>query len=299
MPEYYGIQKGYPRLQRRFGRLVAYIQLLRVFTLFAPILSGLLGVLTPVKEVTFAHITIAIFAGVTLALLQGAGQVINQWSDLELDKLARPYRPLPSGAVSRDEALGLAWLLAIFAVGRAFTVTVTFGLFTLVLLFFSVFYSLAPFSPRKVNSFLNNAWMAISRGFLPFLAVLSVYGKMEDALPWAVFGFLWVFAFQPFKDTSDSEADKKFGIKTFFTSFGERGALRIIRVSSAIVVAYIMMLAYYDRTYLVFLLLVPLIIIADITGLKSMKILENNRGWVCFYLGLSFMYILVFIANHI
>jgi len=234
-------------------------------------------------------------------LSQFVGQIMNQYADAELDRTLpeKRDRPIPSGLVSREEALGLAWLLALFSVGRAFTISVFLGLTVLTLLFFAVFYSIAPFSPRKIHPILNTCWMAVSRGFLPMFAVLSVYGNIEQAWPYATLAFIWVFAFQPFKDTSDSEADKKFGIKTLFTSFGERGAIRIIRVSSAIVVAYIMMLAYYDRTYLVFLLLVPLIIIADITGLKSMKLLENNRGWVCFYLGLSFIYILLFIVNHI
>jgi geranylgeranylglycerol-phosphate geranylgeranyltransferase len=251
-----------------------------------------LGVLAPVREVTFVHIATAVYVGVTLALLQGAGQAINQWSDCELDKLARPYRPLPSGTISRDEALGLAWLLAIFAVGRAFTVTVTFGLFTLILLFFSVFYSLAPFSPRKVNSLLNNAWMAVSRGFLPFLAVLSVYGKMEDALPWAVFGFLWVFAYQPTKDISDMNADKKFQIKTIPNTYGVKG-LQIYML----VVTIIMWI--YSAAFLpVMLLLVPLSILAVLGLNKKAKGIENNLSWVSFYVGLGISYLVMFFSNH-
>jgi len=147
----YGIVEGYPKLRRRFGKFVGYIQLVRPFTLLAPLLAGIFGVLTPVKNFSLEHLTTAVYVGLTLALLQASGQVINQYADSELDKLIKPYRPIPSGLVTREEALGLAWLLAIFSIGRAFTISTFFGLIGLTLLFFAVFYSLAPFSPRKVH----------------------------------------------------------------------------------------------------------------------------------------------------
>jgi len=286
-----GIEKGYPRIRRRFGKLASYIQLLRPFTLLAPLVAGLLGVLAPVEEITFSHITTAIYVGITLALLQAAGQVLNQWSDFEIDKLARPYRPLPLGVISRDEALGLAWLLSIFAIGRAFTVSITFGLYALILLFFSVFYSLAPFSPRRVNPILNVMWMAISRGFIPFLAVLTVYGTFEYAIKWAVFGFLWVLAYQSSKDIHDVEADRSFGIKTIPNTYG----IQALRVHMIIITVVIW---FYAIVYLPMVLwLTPISILALVGLNRKVDGLENDLSWVSFYLGLGISYLILFIAN--
>jgi 4-hydroxybenzoate polyprenyltransferase len=293
MVKYYGISRYYPRLRRFFGeKTVAYIRLCRPFTGLAPLSAGLLGTLAPLSTVTLEHIKMGIYVGLTLMMLQFTGQIINQYADVELDKAIdnKRSRPLPSGLLSREEALGLSWLLAIFAVGRGFTISVFFGLITLLLLFFSVFYSLTPFSPRRLNCFLNTGWMAISRGFLPTFAVLSIYGRIEDALPWAVFGFLWVSAYQATKDIHDADADRKFGIKTIPNIYGVKGL-------QAYMLTMTIIMWIYSITFLpVTLPLVPISILAIIGVNKKVNGLENNLSWCCFYLGLSATYLLMFIT---
>jgi 4-hydroxybenzoate polyprenyltransferase len=291
LSEYYGIKKGYPRLRKHFGKLVAYIQLLRVFTGLAPLMAGLFGTLAPVVNITFGNVITAIYVGVTLMLSQFCGQCLNQYADVELDRLAKPYRALPSGLVTREEALGLAWLLALFSVGRAFTISTFFGLVVLTLLFFAVFYSLAPLSPRKLNPFLNTAWMAVSRGFLPVFAVLSVHGRVEDALPWAVFGFLWMMAYQPTKDIVDIEIDRKFKIKTIPNTYGVKGFL----VYSGLLTVFMYIYALFNTPMLLFL--IPVSAIALVGLNKTVKGMENNLSWICMYAGLAVFYLIMFLNS--
>jgi len=289
-----GVVKGYPRLRKRFGKLIGYIQLVRPFTLLAPLLAGIFGVLTPVSEVTFSHVTTAIFVGVTLALAQGAGQCINQFADAELDKMVKPHRPIPSGLVSREESLGLAWLLAMFAIGRSFTLSTFFGLTVLVLLFFAVFYSLTPFSPRKVSPLLNTAWMAFSRGFLPMLAVWSVYGDLNHAWQYSVLAFLWVMGFQATKDVPDANADKRFGIKTIPNSY-EPGGLVVVMIVCTVFYTFF---ALRFNAY-VMLFVLPLAVLAISTMKKQTELIENTIAWGCFYLGLGLIYVLMFIGSRL
>jgi len=289
-----GVVKGYPRLRERFGKLVGYIQLVRPFTLLAPLLAGIFGVLSPVTEITFRHVVTAIFVGVTLALAQGAGQCINQFADVELDKMVKPHRPIPSGLVSREEALGLSWLLAMFAVGRAFTISTFFGLTVLVLLFFAVFYSLAPFSPRRVHSVLNTGWMALSRGFMPMLAVWSVYGDLGKAWQYSVLAFLWVMGFQSTKDVPDSEGDMKFGVKTIPNSYGLKGQIIVMTVCTVLYILF----ALGFRVY-VMLLIVPLAALGILTIRKQAQLIENTIAWGCFYLGLGLIYVLMFVGSRL
>jgi len=290
---YEGIRKGYPRLRRRFGKLVGYVQLCRVFTLMAPLLAGIFGVLTPVRDVTYQHLYTAIYVGITLALTQATGQVLNQYADAELDKIIKNYRPIPSGLVSREEALGLSWLLAIFAVGRAFTISIFFGLVVLTLIFFAVFYSLAPFSPRKIHPLANVAWMAFSRGFLPMFAVLSVYGSLDEAVPYAVFTFLWCLSLQGTKDIGDAAGDKNYGIKTIPNTYGLRGFRFYVLITMVVMYGFA---ALFIRQML---LLLPISVIALIGLGKKVSGLENDVSWVCFYAGVSFIYVLMFIINHV
>ena len=284
-----GVVKGYPRLRKRFGKLISYMQLVRPFTLLAPLLAGIFGVLTPVSKITSSHMVTAIYVGVTLALAQAAGQCINQYADFELDKLAKPYRPIPSGLVSREEGLGLSWLLAIFAVGRSFTISTFFGLVVLVLLFFAVFYSLAPFSPRKVNPLLNTAWMAFSRGFLPMLAVWSVYGDFNKAWQYSVLAFFWVMGFQSTKDVPDADMDKQFGIKTIPNSHGLKGQIATMITCTG---AFTLLALHFNA--FIMLLVVPLAVLAILTLRKQAKVVENTWAWSAFYIGLALIYVLMF-----
>jgi len=292
LPEYYGIKRGYPRLRRYFGKFMAYLQLCRVFTLIAPFTAGLFGVLTPVRSISLNHLITATYVGVTLALSQAAGQCINQYADAELDKEIKGYRPIPSGLVSREEALGLSWLLAIFAIGRAFTISTFFGLTVLILIFFAVFYSLAPLSPRKVNPLLNTGWMALSRGFIPMFAVLSVYGDLNKAWQYSILAFLWVLGFQASKDVPDVQGDKKFGIKTIPNTWGIKGLIAIMGLCTALYVIFALKFEMY-----IMLLVAPLAVLAILTTKRRSKLTENTISWTCFYLGLSSIYLLMFIIE--
>jgi geranylgeranylglycerol-phosphate geranylgeranyltransferase len=290
--QYEGIREGYPRLRRRFGKLVGYVQLVRPFTLLAPLFAGVFGVLIPVRELTFSSLLTAVYAGVTLALAQASGQCLNQYVDSELDKIVKPYRPIPSGLITREEALGLAWILAIIAVARAFTLNTFFGLITLALIFFAVFYSLPPFSPRKINPVLNTAWMAVSRGFLPMFAVWSIYGSISDALPYAILAFLWVFGFQASKDVPDMEGDKLFNIKTIPNTYGRKGLVVVMAISTALFTITSVALKIH-----ILLLLIPLALFAIVTVQKQSTLTENTYSWLAFYLGLAFLYFLLFLNS--
>ena len=291
---YEGVKKGYPRLRKRFGRLVGYIQLLRPFTLIAPFLAGVFGVLAPARDLTLTHLSTAVYVGLTLALAQGCGQCINQYADASLNGEIKPYRPIPSGLATRDEALGLSWLLAIFTVGRAFTISTFFGLVVLTCLFFAVFYSLAPFSPRRIHPLINTGWMALSRGFLPMLAVWSVYGDLGRAWQYSFLAFLWVMGFQASKDVPDSVGNGKFHIKTIPNTYGLRGLAAVMAACTAL---YVISAIRFNVG--IMLLVVPLAVCAVLTTNRQSSLTENTISWLCFYAGLGALYVLMFVGERL
>lgn len=290
--KYEGIKKYYPRLPLH-EKLKAYIVLCRPFTLVSPLLAGLIGTLIPVQEISFTHIKIAIYVGVTLALAQACGQIVNQYVDSDLDKIVKPYRPIPSGKVDRDEAIGIAWLLAIFSVARSYTISIVFGLVVSILIFFAVYYSLSPFSPRRINPFLNVGWIAFSRGFIPFVAVWSIYGNIFDSLRYALLAFVWVFAYQGTKDIPDVEGDKKYGIKTIP---GEYGLNRFLDYMIVVTLIFYGLVSIFKVYTLIALL--PLSLAICFYMDKQIQGMENNISWICFYLGLGLIYVLAFVGEH-
>ena len=55
-------------------------------------------------------------------LIMGAGMVINDWTDIEADKVNKPNRPLPSGQATPKKALGFAFLLFFIGIVLAGTI---------------------------------------------------------------------------------------------------------------------------------------------------------------------------------
>lgn len=283
------IKKGYPRIHSRFGKLAGYIALVRPLTLIPPLFAGILGVLATV-DFSWEKFMVAIYVGVTLASCQAAGQVINQYADADLDRLVKQYRPIPSGLISKEEALGMGWLLALFSIARAFTITVPFGLLTVLLLFFAIFYSLSPLSPRKVHPVLNIFWMAISRGFLPVIAVWSIYGHWVSALQYAWIAFVWVLAFQGTKDVEDATADKKFRIRTLYNEYGASSFLGWM-----IACIFILVYSIVQTQLLIMFALIPLAIFSIWGFNKKSRFTENTYGWLGFYAGIGLFFLLLFL----
>jgi len=283
-----GIKEAYPRIPLHI-KLRSYIQLIRPFTLLAPIVAGFLLTIAPVEIITWQHVRDAIYVGVTLALLQAAGQAINQAVDADIDILAKPYRPIPRGYVDPDEALGLGLLLMLGGIGRAFTLNITFGIIASIIAFFSAFYSLRPLSPRRVNPILNVLWQAIPRGMLSVIAAMSIYGSLELGLKYGFAGLLWVMAFQPTKDIPDAEIDRLYGIKTIPNTYGIKG-LRIWMTAVTLwYAAYILAIRSYTL-----LLTLPMAVAIILWFDRKVRLLENNLGWVLFYTGLALLFLLVF-----
>jgi len=279
-------ERGYPRLKRHVGNLTGYLQLVRPFTLLAPLLAGIIGVITPVDVVTFDILKTAIHVGITLALAQGCGQCLNQYADVEIDSINKPYRPLPSGALAREEALGLSWLLGIAAIGRGFWIDPFFGTIVLTLVFFAAFYSMPPFSPRKVHPYFNVFWMAFARGFLPMLGVYCITGNITQGWVYSILAFLWVMGFQSTKDVGDIEGDLKFGIKTIPNTYG---MIAVRQTMFTCLLVYSFVATIMGVWYM--LVLVPVGLFAIFATNKKSKLTENNYGWTAFYLGLALIYV--------
>jgi len=271
-------------------KIRAYIVLLRPFTLIAPAAAGFFGTVAGAGYVDAEVVKIAIYVAVTLVLLQAAGQAINQYMDYELDRVAKPYRPIPRGLVSREEAAGLGVLLTLIAVARGFWVSPLFGTYTTLLAFLSLFYSLPPLSPRRVSAIANTVWVSMARGFVPFLATYSVYGGHAEAFVLAVAPFLWALAFQHLKDVPDVEADRMFSIKTIASTYGMRGVYMWSIAWYAVFTAYILWLG---RPALYIMILLGALAIWGID--KQSRLTENTYGWMLFYLGLGLIYLLVFV----
>lgn len=303
--KYEGIKKLYPKVQKINKRLAIYIQLVRPFTLVAPLIAGLMGILIErayhdsLGEWTLLDLLLAPLA---IALFQAFGQVVNQLADIEIDELNKPYRALPKKLIRTEEAMYLAGILACFAFWFSFRRNITFGLLMTVVFFCAFIYSVEPIRIKRRDAWASLFLMAFSRGFLPFIATWSIYGNIfEDILPWqmGIVGFFWVLAFQGTKDFPDVYGDVEHDIPTLPTTYGNIWALNLVLMLSPLpfIAGMVMWFGEFPWMYITLINIVPAIFI--LTTIKKdirTEKLENNISWIGFYLGLGLLYILFFLA---
>ncbi|MDH7517705.1 MAG: UbiA family prenyltransferase [Candidatus Thermoplasmatota archaeon] len=216
-----------PRLKKRVKGVV---DLIRPFTLLAPVIVS-----TCIMIASFFHngktddlflmlIKTIIPASFSLALLNSASNTLNQLTDVETDKISKPYRPIPTGIITILEAKIISIILYLLSFSLALYVGFIFTVFILLITLFTITYSLPP--KLKNHLFLNQIWVAVPRGLLGILASWSVFGNPLESLPLsiALIAMLFLIGGSSTKDILDSDADKKTGVHTLVNTFGVKKA---------------------------------------------------------------------------
>ena len=274
-------------------RIRGYIDLIRPFTLLAPIIVSMFIMFSSLiyndKFALFPNwwITIA-QASLTLALLNAASNVLNQATDVEADTISKPYRPIPKGIVSREEAQSIAIVLYLFALLRAVTINIWFGVFVFLIMLFTVTYSLPPRMKRFL--FLNQVWISIPRGLLGILASWSVFGNpfQKEPLVIGIVATLFFIGGMTTKDITDAVADKRTGTRTLINTYGTKKAAFIslpflffpfalmpLLVDNGILNSYLLPLTIFTiPSFLIFFLMLQH---------RESNSLENVHAWVLMY----------------
>jgi 4-hydroxybenzoate polyprenyltransferase len=230
------------------GRVRAFVDLARPFTLVAPALGFVSGALTAVgaapREPWSAGMLAAPLVGSAMAAVLNAGNnALNQIYDLAIDRVNKPKRPLPSGrltiaqawwftAVAYVVALVLAWLVAPGGRHECFWLVAAAVVFTYI-------YSVPPLRTKRLGIWAN-VTIAIPRGVLLKVAGWSAVKTVFGAEPWyigAIFG-LFLLGATTTKDFADMEGDRGGGCRTLPIQYGVRRAAWLI--SPSFVVPFLM-----------------------------------------------------------
>jgi 4-hydroxybenzoate polyprenyltransferase len=206
-------------------KLRGFVDLLRPFTLLAPLVGGLCGAILGAKSEDFRNFDLLqlIYGVGTLVIINAASNALNQVTDLEIDRINKPYRPIPSKIVSVNEALSVAALLYAFALFRAFLLNSIFFGFVSIIIGVTMGYSLPPLRFKK-RLLLSNVSIAMGRGLLGFVAAWTIFGYVWDPFPWILGSIMFVYLLgtATTKDFTDIAGDKKYGIKTLPTIYGTK-----------------------------------------------------------------------------
>jgi 4-hydroxybenzoate polyprenyltransferase len=210
------------------GSLADYIHLTRPFTLLAPTIGFLSGAAIAARGMPPAA---AYIGAASAAILNAASNIINQYFDLEIDRINKPKRPLPSGRIS----IRAAWIFTIILYIASFVTAALVNVqFLLIVLFTAVVtyaYSGPPFRTKRWG-ILANLTIALPRGCLLMVAgwTSARPDTMWTAEPWfigMIFG-LYVAGAATTKDFSDMKGDAEGGCRTLPIVYGVRNSAKII-----------------------------------------------------------------------
>jgi len=289
------IKEPYSRTRWLSVRIRGYLDLLRAFTLLAPfIVSMSIMVASLVLKINNGEtipsnwwITVG-YGSATIAIVNAASNVLNQATDVEADKISKPYRPVPLGIVKRDEAQSVAYILYLLALLRSATINVWFGIFIFLIMVFTVTYSLPP--RMKKYLFINQIWIAIPRGMFGILAAWSVFGNPFEPTPLIIgtIATVYLIGGMATKDIVDSEADRQTGTRTLINTYGNKKTALICFPFMFFPFIFIPIFINHGlETYLwplVFTVIPSFLILYLMVRPTESKTLENVHAWSIMYI---------------
>jgi len=299
---------------KRKKRLKGYIDLIRPFTLLAPIFVSSCIMITSFFHNSFSDDLFILFwttilpASFSLAILNAASNALNQATDIKVDKISKPYRPIVRGDISLREAKIVSVILYFIAFSLSITINLTFTFIVFLISIFTVTYSLPPRLKDKL--FLNQLWIALPRGLFGVLASWSVFGSPLEKLPLTIGLIVMTFLIggSITKDVIDSEADKKTGTCTLINTYGIKKASIMVLPFMVLPFAYIPIfigLGLLDSyLWVLSFLAIPAYLVFHLMlkDKKTSRILENTLSWTlmyCTYLLFAFGFSLLTIIGSI
>lgn len=171
---------------------------------------------------TAAQAPVILFASLGGALIGAGGMVINDFFDLEIDRINRPERPLPSGAVAKFDALMFyAGLTGAGLIMSAYTTRTAF------IIAFVAVPVIFLYSQRFKGTPLAGNLIVAGMTALAFIFGGAAVGNLTYAAMPAVFAFLINAGRELIKDMEDVDGDAAHGARTFPVLYGMDASARV------------------------------------------------------------------------
>jgi bacteriochlorophyll c synthase len=218
-------------------KVKAHIELLDPVTWISvfPCLAG--GVMASGAMQPTVHDYLLLFALFFLygPLGTGFSQSVNDYYDLELDRVNEPTRPIPSGRLSEKEAIWNWSIVLVLAAmlsswiglhigGQRGIVFVSSLLAGLVV---GYLYSAPPFKLKK-NIFFSGPAVGFSYGFITWLSANALFSEIRPEVIWlAGLNCFMAIALIIMNDFKSKEGDAKGGMKSLAVMIGSKNTFLV------------------------------------------------------------------------
>ena len=193
-----------------------------------------------------------LLACVSGGLIAAGANTINDYFDLEIDRINKPKRPLVAGKLSSSQALIIA--LFEFAVGSLLALFIGFLAFIIA---FSISLLLFFYSYRlKRLPLIGNLAVSFSTGMAFIYGGIAVHRVVETLIP-AIFAFFYHFGREIIKDIQDREGDTSEKARTFPIIYGNRLSLILTTLNFALLTVLVFLpflFGWYGIKYILVIL---------------------------------------------
>ncbi|ACF10671.1 UbiA prenyltransferase [Chlorobaculum parvum NCIB 8327] len=182
----------------------------------------------------------------------GFSQSVNDYYDLELDRVNEPTRPIPSGRLSEKEAIWNWSIVLVIAVALSSWIGTSIGgergmIFVgslLAGLVIGYLYSAPPFKLKK-NIFFSGPAVGFSYGFITYLSANALFSDIRPEVLWlAGLNFFMAIALIVMNDFKSQEGDAKGGMKSLTVMIGAKNTFLVAFIIIDLVFAVFAWLAW-------------------------------------------------------
>lgn len=232
------------------NRLQGYIHLTRPVNLIIAFISIFIGGFITGTIHPLPKLLMACLSG---TLIAAGANAVNDYFDLDIDRINKPNRPLPSGAVTQKEAYIFSLLL--FGAGIAVSLMIHINGFIVAVTSAILLYL---YSLRlKRTAVWGNLTVAFISG-LAFIYGGMALGRIREAVVVGIFAFFYHWAREIIKDVEDLDGDRALGLSTMPIRWGIRNALgwtTVIIVTLIILTVVPFLIDIFGIAYLITVLL--------------------------------------------
>jgi geranylgeranylglycerol-phosphate geranylgeranyltransferase len=254
--------------------------MLRLFRFELPLFAGLVVVLGEVLALNgLPSIREVLLGFLSVFFISASALILNDYFDIETDRINTPDRPLPSGQVTEKDVLRLSIL--VLALG--FTASGLIGSAALVVAVLIWCLGFLYNWRLKRTGFLGNLLVSISVGMTFIYGGITV-GQPFETIVW-VFGSIAMLVDlgeEIAADAIDMEGDRAAGSRSLAITLGKETALRISSLSFLAVVLISFVPFLFGWLELVYL--PPMLITDAIILFGSIKLLSPRTEKPLFYI---------------
>ncbi len=256
-----------------------YMQLVRIHNTVGSALSAFMGFVVA-SSWDFLPVQL-VLSMLVVSLIAAGGYVINDYYDIDIDRINKPYRPLPSGRVSPKAARNLAIALMVLGVALSFFINVWAAVVAVI----------AAVAMWEYARWIKKTGIPGNLIVALFTALSAFYGGLAyfrgnwlflSAIP-TVYIFFFTLAREFVKGIEDYEGDKAHGVSTLAVTIGIDKAWVI---SKAILFALLVTSLFpyffwgFNVAYLVIEGALDVILVMSLLQPHDIKSASKVRGWL-------------------